>query len=90
LLVVFLLIYRKLRPYIEMLRKIVGIASSIVSGDHEAARSTTIENKLSKCVTCGTWIPADRVVAVRSGSSVYCSTECLEGLPQGRHRKIAG
>ncbi|MGI8897207.1 MAG: hypothetical protein ACR2IB_02315, partial [Pyrinomonadaceae bacterium] len=56
----FLLIYSRLRPYIELMRKV----SSALKGTLDANSSTTprggttkTENKLVRCVACGTWIP---------------------------------
>ena len=35
--------------------------------------------KLVRCATCGTWLPASRAVSMRSSPGVsYCSHECLE------------
>jgi hypothetical protein len=90
---VFLLIYSRLRPYIELLRKV----SSALKGtlDESSSRSprggsTKTENKLVRCVACGTWIPAQRAIGAGSNMSEYCSRECLENAATGEIRKRAG
>jgi hypothetical protein len=89
----FLLIYSRLRPYLELLRKV----SSALKGTLDAASSpsprgssTKGENKLVRCVACGTWIPAARAIGAGSNMSEYCSLECLEKAAKGRKRKLAG
>ena len=78
-------VYRRLRPYIQGVRKFVNLASTIVNQDGMPER-TTGENKLTRCVSCGTWVPANRVIG--SGASRYCSTECLE-KPRSEDRKVS-
>jgi hypothetical protein len=89
----FLLIYSRLRPYIELLRKV----SSALKGTLDATSSATppqgstkTENKLVRCVACGTWIPAQRAIGAGSNMSEYCSRECLENAATGKKRKLAG
>jgi hypothetical protein len=88
---VFILLYRRVRNYIEVLLKIARVAAGVL--DSSTARSTPerkvqSKNKLSRCVACGTWVPAER--AITSGSSLYCSAECREKIPLDKERKIAG
>lgn len=86
---VFALVYRKMRPYILAVRKFMNIASSVVS-DAGAPRQTAAgENKLIRCIACGTWVPATRAIAAGAGGATYCSTECLE-KPRSASRKISG
>jgi hypothetical protein len=89
----FLLVYSRLRPYIEFLRKV----SSALKGTLDATSSPTpsgksikTENKLVRCVACGTWIPAQRAIGAGSGMSEYCSHECLAKAATGKERKRAG
>jgi hypothetical protein len=44
-----------------------------------ATRRGDAPQKLVRCATCGTWLPAARAVSMRSSPNVsYCSHECLE------------
>jgi hypothetical protein len=89
----FLIIYSRLRPYLELLGKI----SSALKGTLDAssapaprAGSTKTENPLVRCVACGTWIPTDRAIGAAANMSAYCSRECLEKAASGKKRKLAG
>jgi len=88
----FLLIYSRLRPYIQVIRKIL----SVVNPAGEAMpRSTTsqakqVQHKLIQCAACHTWVPVDRSIGGRSGLSSYCSTECLEKAANDKKQKLAG
>jgi hypothetical protein len=88
---VFLLVYSRLRPYIEFLRK----ASSMMKGTLDARppsaeRHGLSGTKLVRCVACGTWIPAERAIGPGSKLSEYCSLDCLEKGATGKKRKLAG
>jgi hypothetical protein len=91
---IFLLIYWRLEPYIAALRKVL----SLLRGTGENASGTATrrsgsiktENKLVRCVACGTWIPAERAIGPGSRLSEYCSPECLEKSAGGKERKLAG
>ena len=88
-----LLVYSRLYPYIQAIKKIFGVAKSIVtpqpnSGDF-GHPSTRGDKKLVRCVGCGTWVPADRIIG-GFRSSAYCSRECIERTSNGKERKIAG
>ena len=90
-----ILVYSRVRPYLKFLKKILGslnsFADSQSAGTGSAKPSATrIDSKLVKCVSCGTWVPADRALGFKSGSSIYCSRECLEKPSKGKERKIAG
>ncbi|MFN2511076.1 MAG: hypothetical protein ABR568_06475 [Pyrinomonadaceae bacterium] len=89
----FLLIYSRLRPYIELLRKVSSALKGGLDANSSAVprgRSTKSENKLVRCVACGTWIPAERAIGAGSNMSEYCSRECLEKAATGEKRKLAG
>ena len=93
LVLVFLLIYSRLRPYIQLLQKVLSALRGTLEKDSSPgsrARSTRIENKLVRCVSCGTWIPAERAIGAGSRMSEYCSRECLEKAATGQKRKLAG
>ena len=51
--------------------------------------SINTENKLIRCVACGTWVPADRAIGPGSKLSEYCSRECIEkSAAKGKKRKL--
>jgi hypothetical protein len=87
-----LLVYSKLYPYIRALRKLLGVAKTIVDVPPRASEASAAkaDQKLVRCVGCGIWIPADRAIGTGSGSSVYCSRECIEKPAGGKERKVAG
>jgi len=89
-----LLLYSRLYPYIKALQKIFGAAKNIAGsssnpGEGFRGSTTKADRKLVRCVSCGTWVPAERAIGARAGSSVYCSRECLEKPSNGKGRKIA-
>ncbi len=90
---VFLLIYSRLRPYIELLRKVSFALRGTLDTNSSATPlggSIKTENKLVRCVACDTWIPAQRAIGAGSKMSEYCSRECLEKAATGKKRKLAG
>ena len=89
LVLLLLLVYSKLHPYIKMLGKFLGTVRSIANtGLAGAARPGRVDGKLVKCVSCGTWVPAGRAVGIKT-NSVYCSTACLEKSAAARRHKAA-
>ena len=87
------LIYWRLRPYIRMARRVFGAFSDVrrmrvapeeradlprQSRGHRQGGAPT--EKLVRCATCGTWLPASRAVSLQQGASqsLYCSHACLE------------
>ncbi len=90
---VFLIVYSRLRPYIELLRKVFSALKGTLdatSSPTPRGGSTKTENKLVRCVACGTWIPAERAIGAGSNMSEYCSRECLAKAAAGKKRKLAG
>ncbi|HSS21060.1 MAG TPA: hypothetical protein VLL54_13380 [Pyrinomonadaceae bacterium] len=87
-----LLVYSRIYPYLQVLRKIFGVAKTIATPPTDrGVRSTAkTEGKLVRCEGCGTWIPADRAIGFNSGRTVYCSRECIESSSAENERKIAG
>ena len=82
-----LLVYWRLRPYIHFARRALGFvrdARRLTQQDFPgpAPRRASTE-RLVRCSSCGTWLPASRALAARSSSEVYCSTDCLEGSARG-------
>src|SRR6185503_7122885 len=85
-----LLVYSRIYPYLQTLKKILGVAKTIGTPPTSGSKggSAKVDGKLVRCVGCGTWIPAAR--AIGSGSSVYCSRECIEKSSNTKERKLAG
>ncbi len=91
----FIFIYSRLEPYIAIVKKVLGILRGTLDPPkaHPGGRrsgSVKTENKLVRCVACGTWIPAERAIGPGSKLSEYCSRECLEKSAAGKERKLAG
>lgn len=82
------LIYWRLRPYIRMVRRFLGVVRDVrrVSESGPAAnvpqrqreRESASSELLVRCAACGTWLPASRAVRLRSSQNAYCSHACLE------------
>jgi len=91
-----LLLYSKLYPYLQLLKKIFGAAKTMADSPlnaNDQTRSSTAKGgrKLVRCVGCGTWIPAERAIGTGGGGQlVYCSRECIERGSSGANRKVAG
>ena len=99
LLVAFLLtfvavvVYMRLRPYIAIARRALGFvrdARRMTAHDAAAAPRRTPSaraEKLVRCSSCGTWLPASRALNFRaSPPAAYCSQECLERAGRGEDR----
>lgn len=88
--VVSILIYARLRPYLQLIRKVVTAlnVSTEVTTTAPRERSPS-KNKLVRCDSCGTWVPADRAIRVGSGLANYCSRDCLVKHSDSRE-KLAG
>ena len=87
--VVSILIYARLRPYLQLIRKVVtalNVSTEVTTAPRERSPS---RNKLLRCDSCGTWVPADRAIRVGSGLATYCSSECLVKHSDSRE-KLAG
>jgi hypothetical protein len=85
---ILVFVYRRVRPYIQAVQKFMSIASNVLHQEETTKRSAIAENKLVRCVACGTWIPSARAISAGSGVSRYCSTDCLE-KPRKDERKIS-
>lgn len=91
----FIFIYSRLEPYIAIVKKILGILRGtldppIANPGGRRSGSVKTENKLVRCVACGTWIPAERAIGPGAKLSEYCSRECLEKSAASKERKLAG
>jgi hypothetical protein len=90
--IVFGLIYSRVRPYLKLFRKVVeslNAATDTPVATSGSPRSVS-KNKLVRCDSCGTWIPAERAVHLGSGIASFCSAECLTKNSQQQERKLAG
>jgi len=88
--VVSILIYVRLRPYLQLIRKVVtalNVSTEVTTAPRERSPS---KNKLVRCDSCGTWVPADRVFRLSSGLASYCSRECLANKSESQEKKLAG
>src|SRR4030095_3912963 len=86
-----LLVYSKLYPYLQILKKILGTAKSMADAPlnptEEGSSTNKGARKLVKCVGCGTWVPAERAIGAGGKQLVYCSRECIERAANGSERK---
>jgi hypothetical protein len=87
-------IYSRLKPYIAIAKKVLGILRGTLDSTNanfnRRSGSIRTENKLVRCVACGTWIPAERAIGPGTKLSDYCSRECLEKSASEKERKLAG
>jgi hypothetical protein len=79
-----LLLYRKLRPYLLTLRNFLhAIRQFQTQGTRNKTRSEP--EKLVCCAACGVWVPQTRALLSPGSTDLwYCSDECLR-----RERKAA-
>lgn len=89
--IVFVLIYTRVRPYLKLVQKILQSLTAVadITTTTASRPDTRSENKLVRCDSCGTWVPADRSLKLKSGLATYCSTECMT-KPASKERRIAG
>jgi hypothetical protein len=88
-----LLVYSRIYPYLQTLKKILGVAKTIGNPPESSGGNSSrakVDGKLVRCVGCGTWVPAARAIGGGGGSSVYCSRECIEKSSNSKERKLAG
>jgi len=96
LLLVWALVSWRLRPYIAMARRVLGIVREAGRAANESTSGSVASNvsngqKLLRCATCKTWVPATRAVRLRSQTAAYCSNACLENAPTDiNSRRAAG
>ena len=88
--VIFVLIYSRVRPYLQLIQKVINslnVATNI-NASTASRQKTPSKNKLVRCESCETWIPAERALNLNSGLATFCSSECM-AKPVSK-RKIAG
>jgi hypothetical protein len=77
-------IYLRLRPYINLARRVLGAvrqARGVSAGGQspdEMRRKATVDERLVRCASCGTWLPASRALTLRATKSTFCSHACME------------
>jgi len=90
--IIFVLVYARVRPYLELIQKVVkslNVATDIRASTASSPK-TSSRNKLVRCERCGIWIPADRALKLNSGLATFCSPECMAKEPASTNRKMAG
>jgi len=90
--VIFVLVYARVRPYLKLMQKVVqsfSVVTEINTSAAAAQQKTPSKNKLIRCDSCGTWIPAERAMTLNSGLATFCSAECMAKEPSQK-RKLAG
>jgi len=90
-----LLVYSRLYPYIQIIKKIFGgvaktldNSTSTTGGGSQGVAGKSV-GKLVRCVGCGTWIPTERAIGAGGGRQIYCSRECIETSGSSGQRKAA-
>jgi hypothetical protein len=90
--IIFVLVYSRVRPYLKLIQKIassLNAAVNITTTTAPQQPKTPSKNKLVRCDSCGTWIPAERALNLNSGLATFCSAECMADKGS-KERKIAG
>ena len=92
----YLLLYWRLRHYFPVVRRIFGLTRDLYrmtkpeEGAEPVRRTRSAGGeKLVRCASCGTWVPAGRAISLKSSSATYCSTDCLEqrtAVPRQKRR----
>ena len=90
--IIFVLVYSRVRPYLKLIQKIassLNAAVDVTTTTPAQRPKTPSKNKLVRCASCGTWIPAERALNLNSGLAIFCSAECMANK-SAKERKIAG
>jgi hypothetical protein len=69
--IIFVLIYSRIRPYLKLFQQVVNALNA------PGEKRIPSQNKLVRCESCGTWIPAERAMSLNSGLATFCSPECM-------------
>lgn len=94
---VALLVYWRLRPYIHVARRAFGFVREVrrlsrqdVPGPvPRRPPAASPGERLVRCSSCGTWLPASRALTARSSAEAYCSADCVERAARGEVRPRA-
>jgi hypothetical protein len=90
--IIFVLVYSRVRPYLKLIQKVVNSlnVTTDINASTASRQKSPSKNKLVRCESCGTWIPAERALNLNSGLATFCSPECMAKKPASNERKIAG
>ena len=90
--IIFVLVYSRVRPYLKLIEQVIKSFQVVtdVSTTTASSPKTPSKNKLVRCESCGTWIPAERALNLSSGLATFCSPECMAKKNASPKRKIAG
>ena len=79
------IVYLRLRPYLNFARRVFGVVReargmSVGQGmpDSAVRPGKTNGERLVRCASCGTWLPASRALTLRASPSNFCSHACME------------
>jgi hypothetical protein len=90
---ILLFLYRKLRPYLAVVRRLLGLVQDVrrMGETFDRPQEQAERNeRLVRCAACHTWVPAARAVTPPSSKSSYCSHACLESMAAAPRRKTRG
>jgi hypothetical protein len=89
--IIFVLVYSRVRPYLKLIEQVIKSFQVVTDVSATTATpKTPSKNKLVRCESCGTWIPAERALNLSSGLATFCSPECMTKKTASPERKIAG
>ena len=90
--IIFVLVYSRVRPYLKLIQQVLKSFQVVtdVTATTATSQKTPSKNKLVRCESCGTWIPAERALNLSSGLATFCSPECMSKNSASSKRKIAG
>ncbi|HEV7858589.1 MAG TPA: hypothetical protein VGO91_08160 [Pyrinomonadaceae bacterium] len=93
--ILFILLYRRLRPYIATAQHMLGIVRDVrrmssAPSSEPPLRASGVTERLVRCASCNTWIPGARALKSSSSGSSYCSRACLERAAETVPQKRAG
>jgi hypothetical protein len=92
------LVYWRLRPYIQLVRRFLGVVREVNQmrppapdgmpgrGAGRVPADRTPTGQLVRCAVCGTWVAESRAVTLRATKTTYCSHSCLERAADGPRR----
>ena len=93
LLVVAFAVYWRMRPFIRGVRRFLGVVREVNRMSANATQDLPRRQqqhapgeKLSRCASCGTWMPTARAVTLRATGVTYCSHSCLERAAAAPHK----
>jgi hypothetical protein len=93
--ILFILLYRRLRPYIATAQHMLGIVRDVrrmssPQSSEPLRRASQSTERLTRCASCNTWIPSARALKSSSSGSSYCSRDCLARAAETVRQKRTG